>query len=129
MTRIHDDNNGYASEVTYKRTPEQNRTSRQKFFEKMYPDAPREGVYIIKNEISNIVYIGESNNLPRRLAEHVGGYDKTKSFHKGKLDSCFVKEFYSYEVIETTSKQERLIKEIELEFKHEPKYNKRWRTK
>jgi len=112
----------------YKRTTEQNRVARQIFFEKLYPNVPREGVYIIKNEIGDIVYIGESNNLPRRLAEHVGGYDKSKSFHKGKLDNCFVKEFYNYEVIETSSKQERLIKEIELEFKYQPKFNKRWKT-
>tara|TARA_R110000744_G_scaffold348151_1_gene453675 strand:+ start:1205 stop:1549 length:345 start_codon:yes stop_codon:yes gene_type:complete len=113
----------------YKRTSEQNRAAKQRFFEKLYPNVPREGVYTIKDEIGNIVYIGESINLPKRLAEHVGGYDKSKSFHKGKLDTGFVREFYSYEIVETTNKQERLIKEIELEFKHEPKYNKRWQTK
>ena len=61
-------------------------------------------------------------------AEHFG-YDKSKAFHKGQFKKAYCKEFWTYEVIETFSKQERLIKEIELEFKHEPKYNKRWQTK
>jgi excinuclease UvrABC nuclease subunit len=111
----------------YVRNPEKNAINRQAFFEKLYPDIPREGVYCIYNEIEELIYVGESNNLPRRMAEHIGGYDKTKSFHKGELDSCFVKDHYTYKIIETKTLKERLIKEIELEFEYEPEYNKRWR--
>ena len=85
-------------------------------------------VYIIKDETGEIIYVGETTNGPRRLAEHFG-YDKSKAFHKGQFKKAYCKEFWTYEVIETTNKQERLIKEIELEFKHEPKYNKRWQIK
>ena len=86
------------------------------------------GDHIIYDENKEVIYVGETINGPRRLAEHFG-YDKSKAFHKGQFKKAYCKEFWSYEVIETTSKQERLIKEIELEFKHEPKYNKRWQTK
>lgn len=110
----------------YVRNPERNAINRQTFFEKLYPDIPKEGVYCIYNEIKELIYVGESNNLPRRMAEHIGGYDKTKSFHKGKLENSFVKDYYTYKIIETKTLKERLIKEIELEFEYEPEYNKRW---
>ena len=49
-------------------------------------------------------------------------------FHKGQFKREYCLEFWTYEFIETYSKEERLIKEIELEFKYEPRYNSRWKT-
>ena len=123
MTRIHE-------KIDYI-TDEQRRATvkkaRSTLFNKEFPVA-MEIVYIIKDETGEIIYVGETVNGPRRLAEHFG-YDKSKAFHKGQFKKAYCKEFWTYEVIETFSKQERLIKEIELEFKHKPKYNKRWQTK
>ena len=124
MTKIHDANNGYANTESRRTTV---RKAITKLHNKEFP-VPMEIVYIIKDETGEIIYVGETTNGPRRLAEHFG-YDKSKAFHKGQFKKAYCKEFWTYEVIETTSKQERLIKEIELEFKHEPKYNKRWQTK
>jgi predicted GIY-YIG superfamily endonuclease len=124
MTKIHDGFNGYMNTDSRKEVVEK---ARKKLFDKEFP-VPMEIVYIIKDETGEIIYVGESVNGPRRLAEHFG-YDKSKAFHKGQFKKAYCKEFWTYEFIETTNKQERLIKEIELEFKHEPKYNKRWQIK
>jgi len=124
MTRIHE-------KIDYITDEERRATTvkkaRAKLFNKEFPVA-MEIVYIIKDETDEIIYVGETVNGPRRLAEHFG-YDKSKAFHKGQFKKAYCKEFWTYEVIETFSKQERLIKEIELEFKHEPKYNRRWQKK
>ena len=124
MTRIHDSFNGY---TTTEARREITKRARKKLFNKEFP-VPMEIVYIIKDETGEVIYVGESINGPRRLAEHFG-YDKSKAFHKGQFKKSFCKEFWTYEVIEVSCKKERLIKEIELEFKHEPKYKKRWQTK
>ena len=123
MTRIHEKID-YVTDEARRATVKK---ARAKLFNKEFP-VPMEIVYIIKDVDGEIIYVGETVNGPRRLAEHFG-YDKSKAFHKGQFKKAYCKEFWTYEVIETFSKQERLIKEIELEFKHEPKYNKRWQTK
>jgi hypothetical protein len=111
MTKIHDTYNGYANTEARRDTVKK---ARKKLFNKEFP-VPMEIVYIIKDETGEIIYVGESVN--------------SKAFHKGQFKKAYCKEFWTYEVIEVFSKKERLIKEIELEFKHEPKYNKRWQTK
>lgn len=123
MTKIHDYYNGFITSDKRRKTV---RKARQTKFEKDFP-VPRQIVYIIKDENEEIIYVGETVNGPRRLAEHFG-YDKTKAFHKGQFKKQYCKEFWTYEVIETFTKEERLIKEIELEFKYQPKFNKRWKT-
>ena len=122
MTRIHDANNGYENTESRRATVSK---ARIKLHNKEFP-VPMEIVYIIKDETGEVIYIGESVNGPRRLAEHFG-YDKSKAFHKGQFKKEYCKEFWTYEVIETFTKEERLIKEIELEFKYQPKFNKRWK--
>ena len=123
MTRIHEKID-YVTDEARRATV---RKARAALFNKEFP-VVMEIVYIIKDETDEVIYVGETVNGPRRLAEHFG-YDKSKAFHKGQFKKAYCKEFWTYEVIATFSKQERLIKEIELEFKHEPKYNKRWQTK
>ncbi len=123
MTRIHEKIE-YITDENRRATVKK---ARAKLFNKEFP-VPMEIVYIIKDVDGEIIYVGETVNGPRRLAEHFG-YDKSKAFHKGQFNKAYCKEFWTYEVIETFNKQERLIKEIELEFKHQPKYNKRWQTK
>jgi len=123
MTRIHEKIE-YITDENRRATVKK---ARAKLFNKEFP-VPMEIVYIIKDVDGEIIYVGETVNGPRRLAEHFG-YDKSKAFHKGQFNKAYCKEFWTYEVIETFNKQERLIKEIELEFKHQPKYNKRWQIK
>lgn len=103
-----------------------NAAATQKHKEKYFP-VPYNIVYMIKDEYNDIIYIGETTNGPKRLAEHFG-WDNSKSFHKGQFKREYCLEFWTYEFIETYSKEERLIKEIELEFKYEPRYNSRWKT-
>ena len=124
MTKIHDEHNGFITSNKRRKTV---RKAIQNKFEKEFP-VPHQIVYIIKDENEEVIYVGETVNGPRRLAEHFG-YDKTKAFHKGQFKKDFCNEFWTYEIIEVFSKKERLIKEIELEFLHQPKFNKRWKTK
>jgi len=124
MTRIHGSFKGW---TTTESRREVTKRARKKLFNKEFP-VPMEVVYVIKDENGEVIYVGESINGPRRLAEHFC-YDKSKAFHKGQFKKSFCKEFWTYEVIEVSCKKERLIKEIELEFKYKPKYNKRWQTK
>ena len=86
MTRIHDANNGYANTESRRATV---RKARIKLHNKEFP-VPMEIVYIIKDETGEVIYIGESVNGPRRLAEHFG-YDKSKAFHKGQFKKAYCK--------------------------------------
>ena len=124
MTKIYDNNNGYIMSEERRLSMQK---ARKKYCEKHFP-VPNNIVYIIKNESNEIIYIGESVNGPRRLAEHFSSC-KVKSFHKGQFKQKFTRKFWTYEFIEVNSKRDRLIKEIELEFKHQPKFNKRWKNK
>ena len=123
MTKIHDAHNGYATSENRRETVKKARAA---LFNREFP-VPMQIVYIIKDENKDIIYVGETVNGPRRLSEHFG-YDKSKAFHKGQFKKQYCREFWTYEVIETFTKEERLIKEIELEFKYQPKFNKRWKT-
>jgi excinuclease UvrABC nuclease subunit len=123
MTRIHEK----IEYVTGENRRATVKKAREKLFNKQFP-VPKEIVYVIQDENKKVIYVGETVNGPRRLAEHFG-YDKSKAFHKGQFKKAYCKKFWSYDYVETTTKEERLIKEIELEFEYQPIYNKRWQTK
>mgnify|MGYP000695842724 FL=1 len=88
MTKIHDAYNGYVNTESRRATV---RKAKAKLHNKEFP-VPMEIVYIIKDETGEIIYVGETTNGPRRLAEHFG-YDKSKAFHKGQFKKAYCKEF------------------------------------
>jgi len=124
MTKIHDANNGYMMSEDRRLSMQK---ARKKYCVKHFPVAENIA-YLIKDETGEVIYVGETSNGPKRLAEHFSSC-KCKSFHKGQFKQKFTREFWTYEVFECKDKRERLIKEIELEFEIQPKFNKRWKNK
>lgn len=82
---------------------------------KNLPDKP--GVYIMKNEQGEIIYIGKAISLKNRVRQ----YFKT-SGHAGKV-GAMVSHINDFEYILTDSELEALILECNLIKKHRPKYN------
>jgi len=75
------------------------------------------GIYLMKDKDENIIYIGKSKSLKKRV----------KSYFKDKHDSpktkILMSRFNSLEYIVTDSEKEALILEANLIKKHKPKYN------
>ena len=124
MTKIHDVSNGYMMSEDRRLSMQK---ARKKYCEKHFPVA-HNIAYSIKDETGEVIYVGETANGPKRLAEHFSSC-KVKSFHKGQFKQKYTREFWTYEVFECENKRDRLIKEIELEFKLKPRFNKRWKNK
>lgn len=71
------------------------------------------GVYLLKDKDNNIIYIGKSINIKKRVQQHL----------RSKIKDKIV--FISY--IDTNSELDSLILEAKLIKKHLPKYNVLWR--
>jgi len=76
------------------------------------------GVYVFKNK-RNILYIGKSSNIRRRVKNHFQQPDFRDKFFIGKINQV------GY--IKTNSEIEALILETQLIKKYKPKYNIVWR--
>ncbi len=83
---------------------------------KKLPDKP--GVYIMKNEDDNIIYVGKAKVLKNRVRQ----YFQESMNHSPKVISM-VKHIKSFEYIVTDTEVEALILENNLIKKHSPKYN------
>ncbi len=83
---------------------------------KKLPELP--GVYIYKNEYEEIVYVGKSKNLKKRVSSY---FLKSKSLdNKTRKLVSIIREF---EYIITNSEVDALILEATLIKKHKPRYN------
>ena len=83
---------------------------------KNLPDKP--GVYIMKNSLGEIIYVGKAKILKNR----VKSYFKSNKGHSEKV-RVMVKNIAEFEYIVTDSEMEALILECNLIKKHSPKYN------
>ncbi|MBR2594598.1 MAG: excinuclease ABC subunit UvrC [Firmicutes bacterium] len=83
---------------------------------KKLPSTP--GVYIMKSENDEIIYIGKAINLKNRVKQYFTG---TKS--RGAKTIALVSHIKEFEYIITDSEMEALILECNLIKKHKPKYN------
>ena len=83
---------------------------------KKLPDKP--GVYIMKDENKNIIYIGKAIILKNRVRQ----YFKSSTEHSSKV-MAMVSNIKEFEYIVTDSELEALILECTLIKKHKPKYN------
>lgn len=83
---------------------------------KNLPDKP--GVYIMKNGLGEIIYVGKAKILKNR----VKSYFKASKSHSEKV-RVMVKNIAEFEYIITDSEMEALILECNLIKKHSPKYN------
>lgn len=83
---------------------------------KKLPSKP--GVYIMRNSLDEIIYIGKAKNLKNR----VSSYFMSDSNHSDKVKKM-VENIYRFDYIVTDSEFEALVLECSLIKKHMPKYN------
>ena len=82
---------------------------------KKLPDSP--GVYMMKDELDNIIYVGKAKNLKKRVKQ----YFQSK-VHSLKIDKM-IENIESFEYIITDNEIEALILESNFIKKNRPKYN------
>jgi len=83
---------------------------------KVLPDKP--GVYLMKNVLGEIIYVGKAKILKNRVRQY---FQNSKS-HSEKV-KAMVKNISEFEYIVTDSEMEALILECNLIKKYSPKYN------
>lgn len=76
------------------------------------------GVYLMKNQKNEIIYIGKAKNLKNRVTS----YFRESADHTPKVASM-VDHVYDYDFIVTDSEYEALVLECSLIKQHQPKYN------
>ncbi|WP_097027302.1 excinuclease ABC subunit UvrC [Clostridium peptidivorans] len=80
------------------------------------PDKP--GVYIMKNALGEVIYVGKAKVLKNRVRQ----YFQSSRNHSEKV-KAMVKNIAEFEYIVTDSEMEALILECNLIKKHRPRYN------
>ena len=75
------------------------------------------GVYIMKDKLDNILYIGKANNLKQRVSQYFNGQDK-----RIKIENLR-KQIEKIEYVVTSSELESLILESNLIKENKPKFN------
>ncbi|WP_244835496.1 excinuclease ABC subunit UvrC [Clostridium sp. BJN0001] len=83
---------------------------------KILPDKP--GVYLMKNSLGEIIYVGKAKILKNRVRQ----YFRNSKNHTEKV-KAMVKNVAEFEYIVTDSEMEALILECNLIKKYTPKYN------
>jgi excinuclease ABC subunit C len=83
---------------------------------KILPEKP--GVYLMKNENGEIIYVGKSKNLKNRVSSYFRGYNSHAIKVRKMVDN--VSEF---EYFITDNEVEALILEANLIKKHQPRFN------
>lgn len=83
---------------------------------KNLPDTP--GVYLHKDGLGQVIYVGKAINLKRRVSSY---FQKSKN-HSQKVKTM-VKEIAEFEYINCSTEMEAFILECNLIKKYQPKYN------
>lgn len=83
---------------------------------KILPDKP--GVYLMKNSLGEIIYVGKAKILKNRVRQ----YFQNSKNHSDKV-KAMVKNISEFEYIVTDSEMEALILECNLIKKYKPRYN------
>ncbi|MBV7271604.1 excinuclease ABC subunit UvrC [Clostridiaceae bacterium UIB06] len=83
---------------------------------KVLPDKP--GVYLMKNTLGEIIYVGKAKILKNRVRQ----YFQSSKNHSEKV-KAMVKNIAEFDYIVTDSEMEALILECNLIKKHRPRYN------
>ena len=78
------------------------------------------GVYLMKDESNQVIYVGKAANLRNRVSSYFQSYSR----HDFKIRTL-VSKISRFETIVTESEQEALILESNLIKEHQPKYNAR----
>ena len=80
------------------------------------PDKP--GVYIMKNELNEIIYVGKAKSLRKRVRQYFGSYGKSS-----KKVASMVSKIHDFEYIIVENEVESLVLESNLIKDNLPKYN------
>ena len=87
--------------------------------EKHLKELPQEsGVYIMKNELGEIIYVGKAKSLKSRVRQYF-----QESSHKNLKTAQLAKHIKEFEYIVTQSEVEALVLENNLIKENKPKYN------
>ncbi len=81
---------------------------------KKFPDAP--GVYIMKDNEGNVIYVGKAASLRDRVSQYFRGQDSPKT-------RMLIKNIEDIEYIVTENEVEGLVLESNLIKEHRPRYN------
>lgn len=79
------------------------------------PDNP--GIYLMKNDLDEIIYIGKAKNLKKRIKQYFQSLNHSHKIRK------MIQNIASFEYIITDSEIEALMLEANFIKKHKPKYN------
>ncbi len=93
---------------------------RKKFFDKAKELDTSPGVYLMKDDSGQIIYIGKAKNLKNRVSSYF-----KPSKHDVPRTELMVDKVSEFEVILTKTESEALILESTLIKKHKPRYNVR----
>jgi len=80
------------------------------------------GVYLMKDKVGKIIYVGKASNLKKRLAYYFGKYEA----RSGQMDlktRVLIGNIASFDTIVTGSEKEALILEANLIRRYKPRYN------
>ena len=83
---------------------------------KQLPTSP--GVYLFRNKIMDIIYIGKAKNLRNRVRSYF-----RKNKHQSPKNVTMIRHIHDLEWIVVSSEVEALLTEANLIKEHEPKYN------
>ena len=93
-------------------------TSRHDFSSRLRALAPSPGVYLMKDAVGNVIYVGKAI----RLRDRVRSYFQSQRGHDPKTREL-VAHIADFDVIRTDTATEALILENELIKRYQPKYN------
>ncbi|MBN2516278.1 MAG: excinuclease ABC subunit UvrC [Deltaproteobacteria bacterium] len=92
--------------------------SKQDLLKDSVHNAPRRtGIYLMKDEHNNVIYVGKSKNLRTRVRSYFGGKDTRP------MIPFLMSRVKDMEFIVTNTEKEALILENSLIKKHKPRYN------
>ncbi|NFF40468.1 DNA helicase UvrC [Clostridium argentinense] len=77
------------------------------------------GVYLMKDSLNIVIYVGKSKNLRRRVSSYFGNKN-----HKSSKVQKLVKNIHDFEYITTDTELEALLLECKLIKTYKPTYNK-----
>src|SRR5258708_7256297 len=94
--------------------------SRSQLLELANANSTAPGVYLMKDDVGEVIYVGKAKNLKNRLATYFQA-----AAHESARIELLVSRIRKFDVILTESEAEALILESTLIKKHKPKFNVR----
>ncbi|HME52958.1 MAG TPA: excinuclease ABC subunit UvrC [Candidatus Lokiarchaeia archaeon] len=93
-----------------------------KFNSALYPDSP--GVYLMKDDLGKIIYVGKAKSLKKRLSSYFQDLNSRGNINIEKI-KALVESIRDIETISVNTEREALLLENELIKLHQPLYNSR----